>query len=113
MCAVARTWWASKRLLLVHAEPQPLFQAELAAALYEHGPGKAIEKLASLLRALDELGEIRVSDPDLAATQLNWLVMGEPLNRAMMLGEDASAMTNVEIERHVVAALDVFLGGVR
>lgn len=114
LCAQLRTVLSPKllglRRLVIGEVPR---SPELAAALYEHGPGKAIEKLASLLRALDELGEIRVSDPDLAATQLNWLVMGEPLNRAMMLGEDASAMTNVEIERHVVAALDVFLGGVR
>jgi len=82
---------------------------ELATALYEHGPGKAIEKLATTLRRFDELGKLRVPDPDLAASQLNWLVMGEPLNRAMLLGDGAARMDDAAIERHVEAALDVFL----
>ena len=50
--------------------------------------------------------------PELAATQLNWLVMGEPINRAMLLGDVAAALSDAEIERHVDAALDLFLPSV-
>jgi AcrR family transcriptional regulator len=84
---------------------------ELAAALYEHGPRKAIAKLAGILRAFSDRGVLRVVDADLAATQLNWLVMGEPVNRAMHLGDEAAKMSDAEIELQVGAALDTFLGG--
>ena len=85
---------------------------ELAAALYEHGPSKSIAKLATMLRTLTELEVLHVSDAELAATQLNWLVMGEPINRAMHLGDEAARMSDAEIERHVATALDTFLDGV-
>jgi hypothetical protein len=98
-----------RRLVIGEATRSP----ELAAALYEHGPGRAMVKLAALLRALDGLGVMEVSDPERAAIQLNWLVMGEPLNRAMLLGDEAAAMNGAEIERHVAAAVDVFLRGVQ
>lgn len=83
---------------------------ELAAALYENGPGHAIDVLAGILRELDANGLLRVPEPAAAATQLNWLVMGEPVNAAMLLGEDA-APSPVEQRRHVARALDVFLAG--
>ena len=51
-------------------------------------------------------------DAEVAATQLNWLVMGEPINRAMLLGDEAAAMSDSEIEQHVEAALDLFLPSV-
>lgn len=70
------------------------------------------EKLAVMLRRFDELGVLRVSEANLAATQLNWLVMGEPVNRAMHLGDEAARMSDAEIERHVAAALATFLDGV-
>lgn len=85
---------------------------ELAAALYEYGPSKAIAKIATMLRSFDELGLLQVSNADLAATQLNWLVMGEPMNRAMHLGDAVARMSEAEIEKHVAAAVDTFLEGV-
>ena len=85
---------------------------ELAAALYEHGPTKAIAKLAVILRTFAELGVLRVTDAERAATQLNWLVMGEPINRAMHLGDEAARMGDEEISEHVWAALSTFLDGV-
>lgn len=85
---------------------------ELAAALYEYGPTRAIAKIATMLRSFDELGLLQVSNAYLAATQLNWLVMGEPINRAMHLGDQAAKMTEAEIKVHVTAALDTFLDGV-
>ncbi len=100
---------ALRRLVIGEATRSP----ELAVSLYEHGPSRAIAKLAAMLRAFDEYGLLRVTDAELAATQLNWLVMGEPVNRAMLLGDEAARMSGAEVERHVGAALDVFLGGVR
>ncbi len=61
----------------------------LARALATHGPHRAIGLIAEQLRAHDERGLLRVPDPRTAAAQLNWLVMGEPMNDAMLLGDDA------------------------
>lgn len=81
---------------------------ELARALHEHGPQRAIESLAEVLTRLDEGGSLRSPDPLLAATQLNWLIMGEPVNRAMLLGDD-EALPDVDVATHVARGLDVFL----
>lgn len=97
-----------RRLVIVEATRSP----ELAAALYEHGPRKAIAALAAILGAFSDLAILDVPDAEAAATQLNWLVMGEPVNRAMLLGADAAAMSETEIEQHVEAALDTFLPSV-
>ncbi|WP_306371112.1 TetR/AcrR family transcriptional regulator [Nocardiopsis sp. CC223A] len=97
-----------RRLVIGEATRSP----ELAAALYEHGPRRAITSLAAILRALADLAILRVPDPELAATHLNWLVMGEPVNRAMLLGDEAARLSGAEVERHVEAALDTFLPSV-
>ncbi|GAT73553.1 transcriptional regulator, TetR family [Microbacterium sp. HM58-2] len=81
---------------------------ELARALHEHGPQRAIDSLAEVLRRLEEAGAIRVTAPQAAAAQLNWLVMGEPVNRAMLLGDD-QALPGTDVRTQVARALDVFL----
>ncbi|GAB3616963.1 efflux system transcriptional repressor MexL [Okibacterium endophyticum] len=96
---------ALRRLVVTEAVRSP----ELAAALYEHGPRRAINALATILRTFDSLEMLHVPDADAAATQLNWLVMGEPLNRAMMLGDAASQLSDTEIQHHVDRALETFL----
>ncbi|GAA1780302.1 TetR/AcrR family transcriptional regulator [Agromyces lapidis] len=80
---------------------------ELAAALYEQGPRRAIVKLAELIAELRDAGALRIDDPERAASQLNWLVMGEPVNRAMLLG-DTAIPSAPEIEAQVDSALEVF-----
>lgn len=81
---------------------------DLARALHLHGPQRAIESLAEVLDRLDAAGSLRVPEPLVAATQLNWLVMGEPVNRAMLLG-DEEALPDVGIATQVGRGLDVFL----
>jgi AcrR family transcriptional regulator len=97
-----------RRLVIGEAIRSP----ELAAALHEHGPRAAIAALAAILRTFSDLGILQVPDAELAATQLNWLVMGEPINRAMLLGDDAAALSESQTEQHVGAALDLFLPSV-
>ncbi len=80
----------------------------LARALWEHGPRFGIERIARLLVVLRDRGQLRVTDPDLAAGQLNWLVMGEPLNLAMLLGDDA-VPGPAERRRHVRDAVRLWL----
>ena len=81
---------------------------ELAEALYEHGPKRAIATLARMFERLAERSLLRVDDPTAAATEFNWLVMGEPVNRAMLLG-DAAIPTATERAAQVRAAVRVFL----
>lgn len=81
---------------------------ELGAALYAGGPGRAIASLAATLKTLAKQGVLLVSDPMLAATQFNWLIMSAPLNRTMLLGD--SAIPNPkEIREHATQGVRMFL----
>lgn len=80
----------------------------LARALAEHGPQRSIEALTSLLGGLSERGLLLVPDPRTAASQLNWLVMGEPINDAMLLGDAAAPAPDTRKE-HVRQAVATFL----
>lgn len=94
---------ALRRLVIGELRRSP----ELAEALYERGPRRAIIALTAVVEDLQAAGLVRAVDAELAATQLNWLVMGEPINRAMLLGDDA-ALPAAQIPAHVDTALDMF-----
>ena len=81
---------------------------DLARAVFEQGPRRAITTLEALLREFDARGWVRVPDPAVAAEQLNWLVMGAPTNAAMFLGDDV-APTPAEQQAHVRDAVATFL----
>lgn len=81
---------------------------DLARAVFEQGPQRAITTLEVLLRELDARGWIQAPEPDVAAEQLNWLVMGAPTNAAMFLGDDV-APTPMEQQAHIRDAVAVFL----
>ncbi|WP_144720860.1 TetR/AcrR family transcriptional regulator [Agrococcus jejuensis] len=80
----------------------------LAEALWHHGPRLGIERIGALLAVLVERGALHVSDVPAAATQLNWLVMGEPVNAAMLRG-DAALPSARERAAIVQGAVRVFL----
>jgi TetR/AcrR family transcriptional repressor of mexJK operon len=81
---------------------------DLARALHARGPKRAMAALAGVFRRLDERGLLAVEDPDVAASQFNWLIMGEPLNRAMLLGD--AAIPDARARRqHAAAAVRMFL----
>ena len=73
-----------RRLVIAEAVTFPA----LGAAFYEHGPGRTIAELADAFGALQQRGLLRPGDPRRAASDFNWLLMSEPLNRAMILGDD-------------------------
>ncbi len=81
---------------------------ELARALAEHGPHRAIAALTTLLKTAHRDGLIATADPRAAASQLNWLVMGEPVNDAMLLGDGAVPSTRRR-RTHVRRAVATFL----
>jgi TetR/AcrR family transcriptional repressor of mexJK operon len=81
---------------------------ELARALFEGGPRRAMAAMAVLFQRLADRGLLAIDDPAVAASQFNWLIMGEPLNRAMLLGDDAIPKP-AELRRHAAAGVRVFL----
>lgn len=81
---------------------------ELARVLYERGPQRALTTLATLFERLADRGLLAVDDPSVAASQFNWLIMSNPLNQAMLLGDEAIP-TPAELRRHVAEGVRVFL----
>jgi TetR/AcrR family transcriptional regulator, mexJK operon transcriptional repressor len=81
---------------------------KLAKALFDGGPKRAIATFAAKLKRLGDRGLLKIGDPDLAATQFIWLIMGEPLNRAMLLGDEAIPDA-AELRRHAAASARMFL----
>ena len=81
---------------------------ELARVLWENGPERAIEALAGHIARLADQGWLLATDPRAAATYLNWLVMGEPVNRAMLLGDEA-VPDPAATEEHCSEAVRIFL----
>jgi TetR/AcrR family transcriptional regulator, mexJK operon transcriptional repressor len=81
---------------------------ELAAALHEHGPQRAISTLTREIGRLVRLGLLQANDPRAAAIDFNWLVMGEPIDRAMLLG-DETIPSPASIRAHAEHAAAVFL----
>jgi len=79
----------------------------LGRALQEGGPGRAVAGLSSALARWTDRGLLSIADPQVAASHLNWLVMGEPVNRAMFLG-DAAIPGKVALRRHAAEGVRVF-----
>ncbi len=80
----------------------------LAAVLYDRGPARAIATLTGAFAKLQQRGLLRCDDPRAAASQFNWLIMAEPLNDAMLLG-DAHLPGGERLRRHVEDGVRVFL----
>lgn len=93
-----------RRLVIAEAERFP----ELGKALYEGGPGRAIAGLAAAFARWDEQGRLRIPNAKVAASQFNWLVMAEPVNRAMLLG-DGAVVSGAALRRHAKDAVRVFM----
>ena len=53
-------------------------------------------------------GLLTVDDPAVAASHFNWLVMADPLNRAMLLGDEAIPAA-AALRRHIAEGVRVFL----
>lgn len=81
---------------------------ELARILYERGPQRAIAAFANVLERLAARGLLTIDDLKTAASHFNWLVMSEPLNRAMLLGDEAIPKP-AALRRHAAECVRVFL----
>lgn len=81
---------------------------ELAKVLWERGPQRAMTALTRAFERLAARGSLMMDDPALAASQFNWLIMAEPLNQAMLLG-DAAIPSPAQLRRHAERGVKVFL----
>jgi len=81
---------------------------ELGRSFYERGPGRTIAALATTFERLAKRGLLQLDDPLLAAQHFNWLIMSNPLNRAMLLGDDEPPAPT-EIERYAETGVRAFL----
>ncbi|KOF16756.1 TetR family transcriptional regulator [Ensifer adhaerens] len=74
-----------RRLVIGEAERFP----ELGKRLHAKGPRRSIDRLRKALAHYRERGDVEARDLRGAASFFNWLVMGEPVNDAMLLGDQA------------------------
>jgi len=81
---------------------------ELGRSLYENGPLVSIRRISRALDHYIATGQIRTCDPDRAATQFNWMVMGAPTSAAMLLG-DSAIPSGPELEAHALEVVRIFL----
>lgn len=81
---------------------------ELAKVLYERGPARALSALATMFESMSDRGLLTIDDPLVAASSFNWLIMAEPLNRAMLLG-DGAIPTAADLRKHAAEGVRVFL----
>ena len=81
---------------------------DLARVLYERGPQRAIDVLAAVFARLDARGLLNCPEPEVAATNFNWLAMAEPVNRAMLLG-DGDLPGDAKLRATAKEAVRVFL----
>lgn len=93
-----------RRLVIGEANRFP----DLGRAFYERGAGRTTSVLTTAFERLAARGVIEVDDPALAAAHFNWLVMAAPVNRAMLLGDDAIP-TRAELDRYAEGGVRAFL----
>lgn len=62
---------------------------QLGRAFWAGGPGRAMAAMAERFAHLHEIGLLDAPDPATAARTFNWLLMAQPLDAAMLLGDDA------------------------
>src|SRR6202166_2932266 len=81
---------------------------ELGRSFYDLGPKRAAEQLAVALRESAARQGISLEDPHLAAEHLLSLILSNPLNQAMLLG-DESSFTDAALDRYADAGITAFL----
>ena len=81
---------------------------ELGALLHRRGPARSIDRLSRALARYADAGELRLDNPRKAAAFFNWLIMGEPVNDAMLLG-DLSIPPDEEKTAHARECVRIFL----
>ena len=93
-----------RRLLIGEAERFP----ELASEYYARAPGRVIAVVAAVFADLEKMGLLRLDDPQLAAEQFAYLVVGAQIDRALF-NTQMPAPAARDIEATVRAGVSTFL----
>lgn len=93
---------ALRRLLISESGTFP----QLARTYYECAPGQVLKALASEFERLNRAGLLQIDQPQTAAAQFAYLVVGQPLDRAMLLG---SAPTEALVLNYAREGVETFL----
>jgi TetR/AcrR family transcriptional repressor of mexJK operon len=82
---------------------------DLGRTFYERGPARTVSALADAFERLAARGVLNVDgDPLVAAQHFNWLIMSNPLNRAMLLGHD-EPLAPADLDRYADTGVRTFL----
>jgi TetR/AcrR family transcriptional repressor of mexJK operon len=81
---------------------------ELGQSFYDLGPKRAAEQLALALREAAARQGLSLEDPKLAAEHLLSLILSNPLNQAMLLG-DENSFTDAALDRYADVGVTAFL----
>jgi TetR/AcrR family transcriptional regulator, mexJK operon transcriptional repressor len=93
-----------RRLLIREASRFP----ELARDYYDHAPRLVMSAIARALERYDARGQLRVPDPERAAEQFAFLVLGASLDEALFDAEGRPASAAV-VEERARSGVEVFL----
>ena len=93
-----------RRLVIAEADRSPA----MARAFYDNGVQRSIDLLTAALENFVADGVLSVDDPAAAAHDFNWLLMGRPVNQAMMLGSSSTPGPR-QLRTHARRAVTVFL----
>jgi TetR/AcrR family transcriptional repressor of mexJK operon len=93
-----------RRLVIGEANRFP----QLGRAFFDRGAGRTTEALAAAFERLTARGLLHAQDAELAAAHFNWLIMAAPVNRAMLLGDDAIP-SKAELRRYADGGVRAFL----
>lgn len=93
-----------RRLVIAEAVTFP----QLGQIFYDNGPGLTISQLAGAFDRLHQRHLLECPDATRAASDFNWLIMSEPINQAMLLGNDQPS-TDTELHRWADQAVTTFL----
>jgi TetR/AcrR family transcriptional repressor of mexJK operon len=85
---------------------------QLGKVFFDQGPRRTMDALADAFRDLAARGELDIDDPMVAAAHFNWLVMGAPLNQAMLLGLEAPPSAK-ELDQWATTGVKTFLAAFR
>ena len=93
-----------RRMVIGEVERFP----ELGRELHRYGPKPSIDKFSRAISHYQSTGDLIECDPLRAAKHHNWLLMGEPINSAMLLGDDGLP-TKYEMSAHAKECVALFL----
>jgi TetR/AcrR family transcriptional regulator, mexJK operon transcriptional repressor len=97
-----------RRMIIAEAGRSP----GLAQVWHRRGPEQAHNTLAVQIKQLVRRGILQVSDPLLAAQQLNYLILSVPINEAMFTGRD-QPYSRRQLQQYADEAVRVFLAAYR